>query len=226
MTNQDKTNKAIALGKKFCPDYNVKLKSSSWVQKAIGWVLGKIGNKDYMNSYCTTMGQTTYVPNMDGDYLWATLLHEIQHAKDAQKISNTLFGTAYLMPQLLGILGVFYTLVVSIGCVFGWPLALLWGCTSLLCLAPLPAFGRAYIEVRGYTVSLAVYFWAGVLQDEQAYIEFLVNTFSSGAYYFMWPFKSWVRSYFQQKLQELKTGQFQLDAYLAACKVLAKDLAN
>jgi hypothetical protein len=230
MTDQEKFDKSVALVKKFSPDFNVKYKTGSKLHKAIGWILGKLGNPLYNTSYVTTLGQTTYLPSSCDQgvipNLWQVILHEGMHAKDAKAISTPLFSVAYLMPQFLGILGVFYTLVVGLGCLFGWPLALLWGCTSLALLAPIPAFGRAYAEIRGYTVSLAVSYWAGTLGDEQAYLDWLVDVFSSGAYYFMWPFKKWVRSYFEQKLQELKTGQFQLDAYLAACKVLAKDLAS
>ena len=230
MTEQDRLGKAVKTVQQYCPSYSVNLKKDSKVQKAIGWILGKIGNPDYMTSFVTTLGQTTYLPSTcddgPGDGMWQVILHEGQHAKDAQKIGNWVFGAAYLLPQLLGVLGIAYTLVVGIALLFGAPLALLWGCTSLLLLAPLPAFGRAYAEIRGYTVSLAVGFWSGTLGDEAAYLNGLVDIFSGPSYYYMWIFKKWTRSYFEQKLQELKTNTFVLDSYLAACKALSKELVG
>ena len=230
MIEQDKVDKVVSIGKHFCPSYNIKLKKDSKIQKVIGWILSKIGNPDYMTSFVTTLGQTTYLPSTcddgPGDGMWQVVLHEIQHAKDAQKVGNWVFGAAYLLPQLVGILGIVYTIVVGLALLFGAPLALLWGCTSLLLLAPLPAFGRACAEIRGYTVSLAVGFWSGTLGDEEVYLNELVDIFSGPSYYYMWPFKSWVKSYFAQKLQELKTGTFVLDSYLAACKALSKELSS
>jgi hypothetical protein len=229
MTETEKLNKSVALVKKFAPGFQVKYKTGSKLHQIIGWILKKLGNPYYNTSYITTLGQTMYLPSscdkepLPG--LWQSALHEGMHAKDCQAIGTIPFSAAYLMPQLLGILGAVYTLVVLLGLLYGWPLGLLWGCTSLIFLAPLPAFGRAYAEIRGYTVSLAVAFWSGTLEDEQAYINWLVDTFSGPAYFYMWPFKAWVRSYFDQKLQELKTGQFPLDPYLMSCKVLCSELA-
>ena len=230
MTEQDKIDKAIKMVKQFAPNYKVLLKKDSKVQRVIGWILSKIGNPDYMTSYVTTLGSTSYLPSGydsgTDSGLWKTILHEGQHAKDAQNVSSVVFGIAYLLPQLIGILGIVYSLVVGVALLFGAPLALLWGCTSLLFLAPLPAYGRAMAEVRGYTVSLAVNFWSGQLEDETLYVNWLVDVFSGPGYYYMWPFKSWVRAYFNQKLLELKNGTFVLDSYLAACKVLSKDLSS
>jgi hypothetical protein len=230
MTEQDKVDLVVSMGRKFCPNYKILLKKDSKVQRAIGWILGKIGNPDYMTSYVTTIGQTSYLPSAydsgADSGLWKTIAHEVQHAKDAQSVSSVVFGAAYLLPQLIGILGIIYTVVVGVALLFGAPLALLWGLLSLLFLAPLPAYGRAMAEIRGYTVSLAVNFWSRQLEDETLYINWLVDVFSGPGYYYMWPFKSWVRAYFNQKLLELKNGTFVLDSYLAACKVLSKDLSS
>jgi hypothetical protein len=230
MTETEKIDKSIALVKKFAPGFQVKYKTGSKLHQVIGWILKKLGNPYYNTSYITTLGQTMYLPSSCDQgaipNLWQSALHEGMHAKDCQAIGTIPFSAAYLMPQLLGILGVFYTLTVALGLLFGWPLVLLWGCTSLIFLAPLPAFGRASAEIRGYTVSMAVDFWSGTLEDEQAYIDWLVDTFSGPAYYWMWPAKAWVRSYFDQKLQELKTGTFVLDPYLMSCKVLSKELST
>lgn len=233
MTEQEKIDQVLVMGRKFVSNYQIKLKKDSTVQKIIGWILGKLGNTGYMDSFTTTIGQTSYLPTPDNeapeDGTWQTIMHETQHAKDAQSISNCAFFAAYLFPQLLGILGAFYTIVVGVALLFGAPFTLLWGCTFLLFLAPLPAFGRAYIEVRGYTVTLAAAYWSGALCDERTcndWIDWITEQFTGPNYYYMWPFKGWVKGYFEQKLQELKSGTFVLDEYLAACKILTKKLAS
>jgi hypothetical protein len=223
MTNQDKTNKAVNLVKKFCPGFNTINKSNSKLHKIIGYFLGKIGNKDYMESYITTIGSTVAVPTIyeDTDKLWLTILHEGQHAKDSNSLGSLLFSVCYLFPQILALLG----LLVFIGVLLATgSLQSLWILTSLLFLLPIPSFGRAYIELRGYTVTLAGYFWANSITDEELFIDSIIKQFTGPAYYFMWPFKCFLKSYFQLKLTELKTNTFVLDSYLAACKVLCKEV--
>jgi hypothetical protein len=226
MTEKEKLQKAIDLGKSFCPTYKIVPKNTSTLHKTIGWIFSKIGNKDYMTNYGTTIHQITAFPDawLTGNelYIWQIALHEIQHAQDAQKVSNIVFDVGYLLPQLIGILGVLYSITILPILLLGGPLWPLWGLMSLLFLAPVPAFGRAYIEIRGYTVSIAVDYWSGTLGDESDYLDWIVSHFSDFSYYRMWPFKKWVRSYFSQKLQELKAGTFQLTPYLAACKNLCK----
>ena len=228
MDEREKLNKSIELVKKFCPDYTVTLKKDSKFHKIIGWILSKVGNPYYNTVYCTTIGQNTALPIACNDstskYLWQTILHEGQHAIDSKNVNNFVFGAAYLFPQLIGILGVLYTLAIAIALPLGAPLWLLWGLLSLIFLAPLPAFFRAYAEIRGYTVTLAVDFWSGTLGDEELYLNWLVNVFSGGGYYYMWPFRTWVREYFASKIRELKSNVFYLTPYLAACKVLSKEL--
>jgi hypothetical protein len=227
---QTKLDKSIELVKKFCPDFTVSFKKDSNFHKLIGWFLSKIGNPRYNTAYITTIGQNMALPIAYKEScfkgLWQTVLHEGQHAQDAQKVNNYIFGIAYLFPQLIGILGVLYTIAIAIALPLGAPLFLLWGCLSLIFLAPLPAFFRANTEIRGYTVTLAVDFWSGTLGDEEQYLNWLVNVFSGPNYYYMWPFKCWVRSYFASKIKELKSNVFYLTPYLAACKVLSKELAQ
>ena len=228
MTNQDKVQKSIDLVKKFCPNYKVTYKKDSWVHRVIGWILSKVGNPYYMTDFITTLGQNTALPSKSDIFpdLWVDILHEGQHGKDASKIGNLIFAVSYLLPQLIGILGVLYTLTIAIVLLCGGPLALLWGLIALIFIAPLPAFGRAYAEVRGYTVSLAAAFWGNTIGNEEKYIDFIVSMFTGFSYYYMWPFESWVRAYFELKLLELQTGQFALDPYLAACKVLSREIAS
>jgi len=63
-----------------------------------------------------------------------------------------------------------------------------WLLGSTLFLAPLPAFGRAWAEMRGYGASIT-------LELEifgRASIASKVGQFTGPAYYWMWPFAGWV----------------------------------
>jgi len=226
MDENQKVSQTLALIKQFCPNYKIVLKSQSTVNKVIGWILSKVGNSGYMSDFFTTLGQTTYVPTCcESAYIpgmWQILMHEGQHAQDAAKIGNVTFGVLYLLPQLIGVLGIVYAIVMGILLLCGGPLSLLWGLLALVCLAPIPAFGRAYLEVRGYTVTLASMYWSGTYNS--SVIPWIVGNFTGGAYYWMWPFASWTTSYFNTRLQELQNGTFVLTPYLAACKTLSKQI--
>jgi hypothetical protein len=100
----------------------------------------------------------------------------------------------------------------------GAPFACLWGLLALACLAPIPALGRAIIEARAFTVSMAVDFWHDGIKDEVAYIDWITEHFINSDYYYMFPFRGLVNKYFANRLQELKTGTLRLDPYLAVCR--------
>ena len=231
MTETDKLGKAIEVVQKFSPSFKVILKKNSKLHRTIGWILSKIGNPDYMSTFVTTLGQTTALPNncISGvpAGMWEIILHEGQHSQDAESVNNYVFGSLYLMPQLLGILGLFYGVVVGIAMLCGAPLALLWGLLALVFLAPLPALGRTYLEVRGYTISLAVGYWANDLGNTDEYIEWIVSIFTGPDYYYMfWPFKSIVRRHFRSVLTQLQTNNFIFNPYTLACKNLANQITS
>jgi hypothetical protein len=231
MTETDKLGKSVETVQKFCPNFKTILKKNSKLHRAIGWILSKIGNPNYMSDYVTTIGQTTALPNNCINSvptgMWEVILHEGQHAQDAAVINNYVFGALYLLPQLLGILGLFYGVAVGIAVLCGAPLALLWGLLALIFLAPLPALGRTYLEVRGYTISLAVGYWANDLGPTDDYIEWVVGIFTGPGYYYMfWPFKSIIRNYFKSVLAQLQTSNFVLNPYTLACKNLAATITT
>lgn len=227
MTEKEKFDSSVSLIKQFCPSFKISLKRNSLVHRIIGWILAKTGNKAYMTDYITTLGQNVALPthyeSSNISDMWQIILHEGRHATDAQKITNVLFGLLYLFPQVLGILGVFYTLAILPIIACGGPLVLLWGSLATLFLAPLPACFRAYFEVRGYLTSLACHYWSGKLSpsDEPIHVANISYMFTSGAYYYMWPFSCVIEPYFIKKIKQLKDGTIKLDPYLAACKDLA-----
>lgn len=226
MDENQKFDKAVSIVKSFCPSFKTILKSQSRLHRAVGWLLGKLGNPAYISDFWTTIGYTMARPNIcdsgayDGE--WKVVFHEGQHAKDAAKIGVLTFALLYLFPQIIGVLGVLYGLGLAIAVPCGAPASLLWGLFTLLALLPIPALGRAILEFRGYTVSLAVEYWSGGLKEpgrEEIYLSFIEKQFTSGNYYYMMPFKKLVHWCFNGKLQELKTNTFGLDAYLAAVKM-------
>jgi hypothetical protein len=223
MQAQEKTVKAINLVKRVCPGFKVIEKQDSWLHKTIGWSLKVLGNKEYMESYVTTIGTTAAIPAdyVNNEDLWITILHEGQHAKDCSGLGFWMFSFCYLFPQILALLGLVSFVIVLLAT--GW-VGSLWILLSLLFVLPVPAFGRACIELRGYTVTTACLFWSGSITNEKQLIESLTKIFAGSGYYYMWPFKGFIKSYFENKLTELRTNTFVLDSYLAACKVLCKEL--
>lgn len=82
--------------------------------------------------------------------------------------------------------------------------AILLGC-AVICILPLPAWWRTQIELRGYTMNLAVNYWRyGSVQ--QSTIDWTVAAFTGPNYYFMWPFKGGVERRFKDVMNRLALG--------------------
>jgi hypothetical protein len=221
MGDNEKTAGAIALVKQFVPELTVTKKSDSEFQRAVGWILAKVGNKEYMESYVTTIGTNVATPtkyNMS----WSVALHEGRHAIDSKRVGHLLYGVGYMFPQIIGILGVPLSLLAGVLVLCGASPWLLLSLLSLAFLAPLPAPFRALAEARAYTVTLAALYWSRRIEDEQLVLAALIKIFVTGGYYWMFPFKSTVYRYFQKRLEALKAGTMELDSYLAACRVFAE----
>ena len=217
MTAQEKFDQTVKDIRYFAPNFNVTLKKDSRFHAFVGKLFSKLGFSDYMLDVWTTIGQTCARPTICNNGAtareWEVAFHEAQHARDAASISSLLFGIIYLSPQIIGFLAVLYGLALPVMLYLGAPLACLWGLFGLLALLPLPALGRAYLEYRAYVVSLAIAFWTGNIYP--GYIDWIVGHFTSVEYYYMFPFKGLVTAIFNKKLEELKTGTFALDSYLA-----------
>jgi len=95
----------------------------------------------------------------------------------------------------------------------------LWILGAGLCISPLlnwlgAAWGRAIAELRGYTLSLAINYWRyGTVTT--ASIDWVVQAFTSGAYYYMLPWKAFVRSYFERQLKRFGSGEYQQSGWPA-----------
>lgn len=222
MTESEKFQKTVDLVKKFRSDFKVTYKKDSKLHKLIGWCLAKIGNKQYMTDFITTLGANVALPegiDENTANLWQCILHEGRHAIDGKKLTAPVFNFLYLFPQILGIILPAVSLVL-VTC--GFPV-FLWGLLTLALLAPIPAIGRTWLELRGYSVTVASMFWSGSINNQDDIINYLEQIFTTGAYYWMWPFKSFINWYFAKEIIQLQTNTYALDGYLAACKVLSKE---
>jgi hypothetical protein len=113
-----------------------------------------------------------------------TLSHETMHEYDRKRLGTVPFTLLYLFPQVLGALG-FLSLLAF------WNLSWLWCLLFFLFLAPLPAPGRAYLELRGYKVNMMYHLSLGWPPEPTA-DHYAKKHFVGPAYYFMMPFKGWV----------------------------------
>lgn len=109
------------------------------------------------------------------------LIHEMVHEDDRKKLGSLLFSLIYLFPQVLGLLSLLSILS------FIWPW-MLWFLAFSVFLLPLPAPGRAWLEVRGYRINVAI----AKLFNGERYAEIFAGMifsrqFKSPAYYWMFP---------------------------------------
>ena len=111
------------------------------------------------------------------------LAHEVVHEYDRARLGTVPFTLMYLFPQILAVFSLLSILAF-------------WNTTWLVCLlfalflAPLPAPGRAWIEIRGYKTIMSL----GTLNAwDPALLSYSIikNNFTSANYYFMMPFFDW-----------------------------------
>lgn len=162
----------------------LELKSRSRLHRLIGWLLARLGNPAYLDHVWTTVGSTIWRPRaVEAGPLASeaeVVLHEGVHVLQARRLTAAGVAGLYLLPQLLALPALVLALLVS-------P----WWLLGLLCLAPLPAMGRALLEWEAYKVSVAVDAWLGPPPPwaHWAWIEGYVRKFTGPAYWFMWPFR-------------------------------------
>ena len=174
------------------PDFKIVSKQDSKLMKFLAKVL--FFNKDFMTRYVTVIGQTVYVPSKD----WMkfnpaaaliTLSHEWAHMKDNRKW-KFLYTLAYLSPQIFSLVA-----LASL-----WT-GNLWWLGFLAFLLPFPSLGRSELEMRAYSVSMAVAWW--VLEQEPDY-EKISKYFTSSAYYWMYPIKEAAIDDLEENFERIK----------------------
>lgn len=183
------------------PEYDLKMKSESWLQRLIGKIMGMVGNKTYMTSFWTTIGYTTYRPSNPGWGEWTVICHEGMHAIQARHMGSIVMGMLYLIPL---------TLIAPIALLGFWHWWFL--IIAAACALPLPAYFRMKMEVEAYQISMAVTYWM-TGNVPQSNIEYIKKNFTGWNYYKMWPFKSSIDKKLLKKYEEIKNGEILKDLY-------------
>ena len=164
-------------------DARILFKDESLFMKTLG-ILVWCFNRTFMTRYTSTIRKTVYFPSkvwLEENYhlAWKVLAHEYVHIYDKRRLRGR-YGISYLAPQI----GAFFGFGL---CLILWLDAQYWA-PFILLLAPIPAYWRMKLELRGYTMSMAVNAWRYCkVRDYQ--IADIAKQFTSSAYYFMWPFK-------------------------------------
>jgi hypothetical protein len=174
------------------PDFKIIEKKDSRLMRILAKVL--FFNKNFMTRYITVIGSTVYVPSKqrmkENPYAALEVLcHEWVHMKD-NKAMGPLFKLLYLTPQIFSLVA-----LASL-----WT-GNLWWLGFLAFLLPFPSFGRSELEMRAYSVSMAVAWW--VLEQEPDY-EKISKYFTSSAYYWMYPIKEAAIEDLEENFERIK----------------------
>lgn len=189
------------------PGFSVELKADSALMKAIGDVL--FFNPSFMTEFITTIGNTSYFPtasDISGAHPeWPVLAHEGVHARDWRRLQWK-FNFLYLFPQCLAPLAA----LAGLAFLSHWFLLAL---VFLVCLAPLPAPGREWAELRGYLMSGCMDKLKGTDVSAAGYVDWMTDHFTTGQYYWM----SWGRARARAKIVAL---MHQAERLVAGTEVL------
>lgn len=185
MTDKEIYESMVELITEKIPDFEIKYKDENFWSKVRG-ILVYPFNQQYMTHYTTTLYPVVYFPSrawVEADYrrAWKVLAHEFVHLWD-RKCMGVLFDLAYALPQVGFVLALPALLAIWFSPWF------LWFLTALLCLLPIPSYGRMVLEARGYTMSMAVNYWRHGRVSERTRI-WIAQQFTGAGYYFMWPFE-------------------------------------
>jgi hypothetical protein len=152
-------------------------------------------NKRFMDGYITTLYPRVYVPDLP----WnperpvsriSVLAHEYVHMSDRKRL-GWLFNILYLSPQLFAVL--------SLGGFFN-P----WWLVTLLFVLPIPSPGRAWLEFRGYRMTIAVRWWLTGQETNTVWVE---QQFTGSGYYWMFPFKRILDSHIISAIENIKSDE-------------------
>lgn len=228
MTSPDaKLQRATELVQRFVPEFDVKNKSDSRLQRLIGWLFSLIGNNDYSEDFWTTVKKITYRPTTSENdtawYDWQTVLHEGWHGVQWTR-KRWWMLVSYLLPQALGAIAIVLTLALAP--VIGW--SALWCLAGLAFFAPIPSYWRSRLEYEAHQVSVAIDHWTWGKQPPN-FPQWLVDRYAGPSYWWMWPFKKAVRKHFQSWAQSLEDGTWEeavegdprYHAFLRACRNLS-----
>ena len=179
---------------KINPNFQIKSKANPEGLYALVRPFALLFNREFETRYITVINGVCWFPASYFDAngclddashdIIELLAHETIHEYDRMRLGTVRFTAQYMFPQVLALLACFSLLAFWSS---WWLLSLLF----LTFLAPLPAPGRALLEIRGYKVNLAFAKIDG--WDVRLLANNIVERqFAGPNYYFMMPFKRWV----------------------------------
>lgn len=164
------------------PNFQLRYKNDSYLMRFIGFFLKAI-NPNFMKTTTTTLYPVVYFPNQSWvsetpGRGWQILAHEYVHLWDRKHIGRS-FTWRYLTPQIAA-LGSLMALMSF------WSLWFLLALVLLVALAPWPSPYRRDVELRGYTMTMALEYWlTGDISDVT--LEQVADKFNGWSYYRMEP---------------------------------------
>ena len=165
------------------PGFEIRSKQDSRFMKYLSKLL--FFNKAFLYKYVTTLYPRVYVPELP----WledkpisaiSVLAHEYVHLKDRKKM-KWLFNFLYLFPQNLS----FFFLLFPFSN---------WWLLCLLFLLPIPSPSRAWLEYRGYRMTLFVYEYYGLAGNLDDFVDWIAEHFVNSTYYWMFPAKGFIKN--------------------------------
>lgn len=179
-------------------------KSDFWYHRWINILLNAVYPKDqkdtYLKNYWTTIGYSIAAPDdqVDDDGLsddWPTLVHELEHTRQASRWTRLIFSYLYLWPLSQGAL---FILLFWLPALFlsGW---VMWLCMASMLtvgalhfIPQLPDPWRTHWEYKAYEMSMFFHFMCYRVIGAD-YVDRLVHNFTSMAYFMMEPRKGKIR---------------------------------
>ena len=136
--------------------------------------------------YSTTIGSKMWF-SYSGWGNPITGAHEGMHVLQAKKQTTLLHSLLYTSPQCFALLAL-----------LAIPFSLYW-LLCLLFLLPIPSYFRMKKELQAYRVSVMIEKWlTGTLRDGR--IDSITSQFTGPNYFFMWPFRKFIRNRLQQSV--------------------------
>jgi len=175
------------------PGFAIERKDESLLMKILSCFL--FFNEKFMSRYATMVYPKVYVPKWWGKNKrtahpeLSIMTHEYMHLLDRKRM-GWLFNIMYLSPQIFSLLalGAFWNR---------------WFLFALLFLLPWPSPGRAWLEYRGYRMTMAFQYWT---KRTKCDIDWIVNQFTGASYYFMFPFREFLIKKFNEDYNKIVDG--------------------
>ena len=192
-----------------------RYKGKSWFMKLLGAIL--FFNPKFMTDYITTIHRTVYWPGSEPEDVdtnqWITMAHECVHAYDSKRLTFPVFGfLVYLFPQSLA-MGILLLLPLWVALALLISAQWWWMLLGFLFFVPFTSPGRLWAEMRGYSMTMACYYW--YKGKPYSNMDFIVEQFTTGAYYWMWPFEKSVRKCLAQWQKKIESGEYEKEVAIA-----------